>query len=135
MVDAIGIFVNIELQLFILLLLAFSSYMAHSKKVQLHCSLMGIALFLQVLTIFFVMSPSLSSVSGIQISNQLFLELWVHHITGLLVLLLVLYINLAVKGYVRFLGEPYRLMKPVALLWFVVFLGGIHIYTRLYSGL
>lgn len=50
-------------------------------------------------------------------------------------MLLVLYINLAVKGYVRFLGEPYRLMKPVALLWFVVFLGGIHIYTRLYSAL
>lgn len=130
--DVYGIFGNIGLQLLILLLLALSSYMAHSKKVKPHCSLMGIALFLQLLTIVFVMSPSLSSVSGIQISNQLFLELWIHHIAGLLVMLLVMYINLAVKGSIRFLGDPYRLMRPVALLWFVVFLGGMHIYLSLY---
>ena len=133
--DVNGIFGNIWLQLLILLLLVLSSYMAHSKKVKPHCSLMGLALFLQLLTIFFVMSPSLSSVSGIQISDQLLLELWVHHIAGLLVMLLVMYINLAVKSSMRFLGDPYRLMRPVALLWFVVFLGGMHIYLSLYSPL
>ncbi len=133
--DVNGIFGNIWLQLLILLLLVLSSYMAHSKKVKPHCSLMGLALFLQLLTIFFVMSPSLSSVSGIQISDQLLLELWVHHIAGLLVMLLVMYINLAVKSSIRFLGDPYRLMRPVALLWFVVFLGGMHIYLSLYSPL
>ena len=135
MVDVTGIIGNIGLQLFILLLLAFSSYLARSKKVKLHCSLMGTALFLQLLTIVFVMSPSFSALSGIQISSQLMLELWVHHIAGLLVMLLVIYINLAVKGSMKFLGEPYRLMRPVALLWFLVLLGGMHIYISLYSAL
>jgi len=135
MVDVTGIIGNIGLQFFILLLLALSSYLARSKKVKPHCSLMGTALFLQLLTIVFVMSPSFSALSGIQISSQLMLELWVHHIAGLLVMLLVIYINLAVKGSMKFLGEPYRLMRPVALLWFLVLLGGMHIYISLYSAL
>ena len=135
MVDVIAIIGNIGLQFFILLLLVFSSYMAHSKKMKIHCSLMGVALFLQLLTIVFVMFPSFSAFSGMQISSQLLVELWVHHIAGLLVMLLVIYINLAVKGSVHFLGEPYRLMRPVALLWFLVLLGGMHIYISLYPAL
>lgn len=133
MVDIIGILGKIGLQLFILLLVICSSYMAHSKKVKLHCSLMGVAFFLQVITIAFVMSPSLLSLLRMTLSDNLLVKLWVHHITGLLVMILVVYINLAVKGSVRFLGEPYRLMRPAALLWIVVFLGGIFIYLNLYS--
>lgn len=135
MVDVTGIFAHIELQFFILLLLVFSSYMAHSRKMNIHCSLMGAALFLQFLTVVFVMYPSFSSFSGMQTSSQLLVELWVHHIAGILVMLLVIYINLAVKGSVHFLGEPYRLMRPVALLWFLVLLGGMHIYISLYPAL
>ena len=135
MVDVTAIIGNIGLQFFILLLLVFSSYMAHSKKMNIHCSLMGVALFLQLLTIVFVMFPSFSAFSGMQISSQLLVELWVHHIAGLLVMLLLIYINLAVKGSVHFLGEPYRLMRPVALLWFLVLLGGMHIYISLYPAL
>lgn len=135
MVDATGIFAHIELQFFIMLLLLFSSYMAHSKKMKMHCSLMGVALILQFLTLLFVMFPSFSAFSGMQISSQLLVELWVHHIAGILVMLLVIYINLAVKGSVHFLGEPYRLMRPAALLWFLVLLGGIHIYISLYPAL
>jgi putative membrane protein len=48
------------------------------------------------------------------------------------VVLLVIYINLAVRGSVRFLGEPYRLMKPTLLLWILVLLGGAFIYLGLY---
>lgn len=132
MVDVTGIFGHIGLQFFILLLLAVSSYLARYRKAKIHCNLMGTALFLQLLTIVFVMSPSFSALSGMSISDQLRLELWVHHIAGLLVMLLVIYINLAVKGHVRFLGEPYRLMRPIALLWFLVLLGGMHIYISLY---
>ncbi|AGB49614.1 hypothetical protein Metho_1404 [Methanomethylovorans hollandica DSM 15978] len=135
MVDVTGIFGNIGLQLFILMLLAFSAYQARSKKMKIHCNLMAAALFLQLLTIVFVMSPSFLAHSGMQISIQLLLELWVHHIAGILVMLLVIYINLAVKGSVHFLGEPYRLMKPVALLWFLVLLGGMHISISLYPDL
>lgn len=101
MVDVTGIFGNIGLQLFILMLLAFSAYQARSKKMKIHCNLMAAALFLQLLTIVFVMSPSFLAHSGMQISIQLLLELWVHHIAGILVMLLVIYINLAVKGSVR----------------------------------
>lgn len=135
MVDVTGIFGNIGLQLFILMLLAFSAYQARSKKMKIHCNLMAAALFLQLLTIVFVMSPSFLAHSGMQISIQLLLELWVHHIAGILVMLLVIYINLAVKGSMHFLGEPYRLMKPVALLWFLVLLGGMHISISLYPDL
>lgn len=122
---------HIELQFFILLLLIFSSYMAHSKKIKVHCSLMGTALILQLITIVFVMLPTFSALSEMQISGQLLLGLWVHHIAGILVVLLVIYIDLAVKGSVHFLGEPYKLMRPVALLWFLALFGGIHIYLSL----
>ncbi|MGB3908421.1 MAG: hypothetical protein WBL02_08325 [Methanomethylovorans sp.] len=122
---------HIELQFFILLLLIFSSYMAHSKKIKVHCSLMGTALILQLITIIFVMLPTFSALSEMQISGQLLLGLWVHHIAGILVVLLVIYIDLAVKGSVHFLGEPYKLMRPVALLWFLALFGGIHIYLSL----
>lgn len=127
MVDVTGIFGNIVLQLFILLLLGFSSYQARSKKIKLHCSLMGSALFLQLLTIVFAMYPSFSALARMQISSQLMFILWIHHIAGILVMLLVIYINLAVQGSARLLGEPYRLMRPVALLWFLVLLGGMYI--------
>ncbi len=133
MVDVTGIFGHIGLQFFILLLLAVSSYLAHFKKMKNHCGLMRAALLLQFLSIVFVMFPSFSVLSGMPISDQFRLELWVHHTAGLLVVLLVIYINLAVKGSVRFLGKPYRLMKPVVLLWFLVLLGGLHIYMSLYQ--
>ncbi len=131
MVDVTGIFGNIVLQLFILLLLGFSSYQARSKKIKLHCSLMGSALFLQLLTIVFAMYPSFSALARMQISSQLMFTLWIHHIAGILVMLLVIYINLAVRGSARLLGEPYRLMRPVALLWFLVLLGGMYIRLSL----
>lgn len=132
MVDVTGIFGNIGLQLFILLLLTFSFYQAHSKKQKHHCSLMRAALLLQFLSIVFVMFPSFSYFSGMPLSDQFLFGLWVHHIAGLLVVLLVIYINLAVRGSVRFLGEPYRLMKPTLLLWILVLLGGAFIYLGLY---
>lgn len=132
MVDVTWIVGNIGLQFFILLLLAFSFYQAHFKKQKHHCNLMRAALFLQLLSIVFVMFPSFSSLSGMPLSDQLLLKLWAHHIGGLLVVLLVIYINLAVRGSVRFLGEPYRLMKPTLLLWIVVLLGGAFIYLGLY---
>ncbi len=77
------------------------------------------------------MLPTFSALSEMQISGQLLLGLWVHHIAGILVVLLVIYIDLAVKGSVHFLGEPYKLMRPVALLWFLALSGGIHIYLSL----
>ncbi len=46
MIAVTGVLPHIELQFFILLLLIFSSYMAHSKKIKVHCSLMGTALIL-----------------------------------------------------------------------------------------
>ncbi|WP_367343700.1 hypothetical protein [Methanomethylovorans sp.] len=131
MIAVTGVLPHIELQFFILLLLIFSSYMAHSKKIKVHCSLMGTALILQLVTIVFVMLPTFSALSEMQISGQLLLGLWVHHIAGILVVLLVIYIDLAVKGSVHFLGEPYKLMRPVALLWFLALSGGIHIYLSL----
>ncbi|MBC7085985.1 MAG: hypothetical protein H5T43_06445 [Methanomethylovorans sp.] len=133
MVNLLGIFGNISLQFFIFLLLVLSTYAAHSKRTKYHCSVIGIAFFLQLFTILLIMYPSFSSITGMSISNRLLTELWIHHIAGFLVMLLIIYINLSVKGYVHFLGDPYRLMKPTLLLWIIVMLGGVFIYISLYA--
>lgn len=127
-----GISVKIVLQVLILILLSVGFYLAHSGKTTQHCKFMKAALFLEVFAIVFLMSPIFFILVGNPLGSILAVEVWAHHIVGLIVVLLVIYIILAVRGSVSFLGEPYRLMKPTLLLWILVLLGGAFIYIKLY---
>ena len=124
----------VQISLFVTVLVA--AYFARFKRQLVrHCTIMRVAVVVQLVAIAGVMLPSMLGYSGNQPPGLLFsLEIPIHHSLGLLVVVLWIYVNLAFKGIIK---ARWRLVIPMRLAfgsWLVTLILGLHIYFLLWAG-
>lgn len=122
---------------FLLLIVLLSGFVSVSgKKIKSHCRIMNTAVVLQVISVLIFMTVQMSSFAGFGFgSTSLGALIWLHHLAGLLVFMLAIYIYMALKGRSKFLGNPYKWMRVTFYLWILVFIAGVSIYLELWQGI
>ncbi|WP_406659688.1 hypothetical protein V7O66_07505 [Methanolobus sp. ZRKC3] len=126
---------SLIVQFAIILLVILAVLLASRGKTAQHCKLVSIAVLAQIISILVFMSPVMSDFLNYGFGSRLLIaQIWIHHLAGIGVIMLVVYINLAMKGKTKVLGNVFRLMKITFALWILVFMGGQVIYLALWHG-
>lgn len=125
--------VNFILQAVLIAAVFVAAYLVKKKRAfQVHCAIMRVAVFLQILAIAIVMLPSMLGYLVKEEKGVLFnAEMLAHHTLGLAVVLIWVYINLADAGRVRLLGRLVIYMRLTISLWVLAFLVGLHLYLSI----
>ena len=128
------VLINLIMQLLLIVTVLVAAYLAKVKRQLIrHCTIMRIAIPVQIVTIAVIMLPSMLGYIENKTPGLLFsLEIPVHHALGLVVVALWIYINLAFKGIIK---TRWRLVIPMRLAlgsWLVTLISGLHIYLSLW---
>jgi len=125
--------INLSLQLFLILLLNYATFLAKKRDLHKHCTIIRIAVFIEIAAIIAVMWESILGYLGNNAWDTLFyMELLIHHSLGILLILLWLYINLVYARFIRSRGNFKNAMKLAYIVWTFTFILGLHIYIKIY---
>jgi uncharacterized membrane protein YozB (DUF420 family) len=124
--------VNLGIQIFLIVFVFCAVYFVKKGNPLKHCTMVRIAIPLQILAIITVMLPSLLGYIKIEPFGIFNAELLIHHTLGLLVIVLWIYVNLAFSNIIRMPGNFRMFMRTALGLWLLSLVLGLHIYTRLY---
>ena len=121
---------NLVVQLLLIIVMSFAAYLARKRQLKNHCTIMTVAVPVQILTIAGVMLPSmLGYVRYGQPGSFFNIEIWIHHILGLVVIALWIYINLVFRRVIKIQGRLVIPMRLAFLLWLIVLGIGLHLYV------
>lgn len=126
--------INLVIQILLMVTIFVAAYLARVKRQLIrHCTIMRIAIPVQIVAIAVVMLPSMLGYIENEPPGLLFsLVIPVHHVLGLVVVVLWIYINLAFKGIIKI---RWRLVIPMRLAfgaWVVTLISGLYIYLLLW---
>lgn len=124
--------INLAIQILLMIMLSFASFAAKKGDLQKHCTIIRIAVLLQIAAILSVMLPSILGYLLYQKTGNLFLELLFHLTLGLVLIGLWIYINLVYMKIIRWPVNFILIMRSAFVLWTLVFIIGLHIYFRIY---
>ncbi len=125
--------INLSVQLFLILLLNYATFLAKKRDLHKHCNIIRIAAGIQIAAIVAVMWESMIGYLGNDSWTTLFnMELLIHHSLGILVILLWVYINLVYGRFIRSRGNFRQIMKLAYVVWMFTFILGLHIYIKIY---
>ena len=126
--------INLFAQLGLAVILVLAAYLARRGRLQNHCAVMRIAVLVQILSIAVVMLPRLLGyVKNLQPTSTLSIEIWIHHLLGLAVVAIWVYVNLVMMGRIKKRGRLRSVMRLAFTLWLVSLGLGIHIYTSIWG--
>lgn len=120
---------NLAVQILLVITVSCAAYLAKKKKLTRHCTVMRIAVPVQIIAILAVMLPSMLGYISI---GSLTAEMLAHHTLGVVVIALWIYINLVY-------GKPYMprnlalFMRSAFLLWMLAFILGVYLYSSIYG--
>jgi hypothetical protein len=124
---------NLVLQVALIVTALAAYLLARRRRFKRHCLVMRVSVGVQIILIAALMAPSLSAYVNHWSGWSWFTaELIVHHVLGVVVVLLFLYFNLALTGVVR---SPRRLrpyMRSALVLWLVSLALGIYLYWHIW---
>jgi hypothetical protein len=124
------IIINLILQCVLIAAVLAAGYLAKIKhQLKAHCLMLRIAIPVQVAAIGAIMLPAM--LGYIQRGNRtpfFNAAMLVHHILGLAVVALWVYINLVFQGRIKGFGELKIAMRSTFFLWIIVLLMGIYLY-------
>ncbi len=121
--------INLMIQIVLIIVLFFAAFKAKKGEIKTHCIGLKIAVLLQLAAIFIFMLPSFP---GYKANNVFDLVIIFHHILGLVLVGLWIYVNLVYSGFIRW-PENFRYIMRIAFaLWIVAFLIGAYINIRIY---
>ena len=126
--------INLIVQLALLAGLLIAAFLAKKGRFNKHCTIMRIAVPVQLLAIFIVMLPEmLGYVKTLSPTAFISIEMWVHHLLGLAVVAIWVYINLVMMGKIKTKGRLLNIMRLVFGLWLLALVSGIHIYVTIWG--
>lgn len=128
------VLINLILQILLMVTVFVAAYLAKVKRQLIrHCTIMRIAIPVQIVTIAVIMLPSMLGYIENETPGLLFrVEIPVHHALGLVVVALWIYINLAFKGIIKTRWRLVILMRVALGSWLVTLISGLHIYLSLW---
>lgn len=125
--------INLIIQIFLVILLSYAAFLAKKKDLRKHCTIIRIAVLLQIASIVAVMLPSMLGYIENGAPGLLFnTEMLFHHTLGILVIGLWTYINLVYAKKIRWPGNFRSIMRSAFVLWILSFIIGLHLYIRIY---
>ena len=121
--------INLIVQLLLIIIISVAAYLARKRQLKKHCTIMMVAVPIQIIAIASVMlPPMLGYVRYGQPGSSFNIEIWAHHILGLAVIVLWIYIILVFRGVIKVLGRLVIYMRLAFILWLLVLFMGIHLY-------
>lgn len=124
---------NLIVQLILALMLLIAFRLARTRNYKGHCTVMRTAVPIQILAVLGIMLPSMHGYEqNIPISNLFFLEISLHHILGLGLIVLWIYINLVFMRLLNPLLKIKTAMRIALIFWAVSMALGLHIYYIAY---
>jgi len=124
--------INLLVQALLLLTMLVAAYLAKKKQLIRHCNLIRITVLVQLLTIFPTMLPAMLGYLKNPRQPAFQAEMLLHHSSGILVILLWIYINLAFMGRVKLVGRLTTYMRAALMMWVLTFLLGLYLYFQIY---
>ena len=124
---------NLTVQLLLIITVFVAAYLAKRRQLKNHCSIMMVAVPVQVIAIAVIMLPSmLGYVRYGQPVSSFNIEIWIHHILGLAVIALWIYINLVFRGVIKIRSRLVIPMRLAFVLWLLVLVMGLHLYVLIW---
>jgi len=124
---------NLIVQLVLIAVVLGAVYIAQRGRLSRHCTIIRAAVIVQIIAIFTVMLPSLLGyVENVPSIPLLYAELLAHHILGLVLIAIFIYVNLDVGRIIRPLVKRRSAMRAALGVWLMTLALGVYIYVTLY---
>ena len=124
---------NLVVQLVLIALVIGAVYSARRGRVIRHCTIVRGTVVVQIITILAIMLPSLLGyVENVPPIPFLYPELLIHHILGLVLIAIFVYVNLEVGRVIRPVVKRKNAMRTALGVWLIAIALGINIYLTLY---
>jgi uncharacterized membrane protein YozB (DUF420 family) len=124
---------NLVVQLVLIALVLGAVYSARRGKVIRHCTIVRGTVVVQIITILAIMLPSLLGyVENVPPIPFLYPELLIHHILGLVLIAIFVYVNLEVGRVIRPVVKRKNAMRTALGVWLIAIALGINIYLTVY---
>jgi uncharacterized membrane protein YozB (DUF420 family) len=124
---------NLAVQLALIGFVFGAVYLARRGRVVQHCTVVRGAVIVQIIAIFAIMLPSLLGyVESVPPIPFLYHELLIHHILGLVLIAIFIYVNLEVARVIRPVVKRKNAMRTALGVWLITLALGISIYFTVY---
>jgi len=124
---------NLVVQLVLIVLVIGAVYLARKGRVTRHCTIVRGAVVVQIIMILAVMLPSLLGyIESVPPIPFLYPELLIHHVLGLALLAIFIYVNLEVGRVIRPLVNRKHVMWGALVVWLITTALGVNIYLTVY---
>jgi hypothetical protein len=125
--------VNTTLQVALVLAACVAFGLAKKKRLKVHCLVMRISVAVEIVLIAALMVPSSAAYLRAWGGWSWFTtELIIHHILGILVILLFIFFNLVMTGAVKFRHRLLPYMQTAFVLWVATLAVGVHLYWHIW---
>jgi uncharacterized membrane protein YozB (DUF420 family) len=124
---------NLVVQLVLIALVLIAVYLARRGRVVRHCTIVRVTVAVQIIAILAVMLPSLLGyVENVPPIPFLYPELLIHHILGLVLIAIFIYVNLEVGRIIRPVVKRKNAMRTALGVWLITIALGVNIYLTVY---
>ncbi len=125
---------NLTVQLLLIMTVFVAAYLAKRRRAfGKHCTIMRVAVPLQVIAIAGVMLPSMLGYIKNEQPGALFsIEMLIHHTLGVVVVALWVYINLVFVGVIKMRHRLVVAMRLAFASWVLTLLMGLHLYVLIW---
>lgn len=122
---------NFALQIVLLGLLIYAGYIArYRRNLGRHCKVMRIAVILLIISVAVPMTLSMVGYTSAGVMlNWFYIEMYAHHMLGLAVIVLWVYINLAQSGRIKVSHRLTPYMRSAFILWVITFIMGAYMFV------
>lgn len=121
---------NLITQMALLVVLSGAFYLARNKEFNRHCKVMRAAVPVQIIAVLGIMFPSMDMfIEHTQVEPLFKAEILMHHLLGLSVLALWIYINFVFLGFLSLKFRLRNIMRLALTFWVVTLILGLHIYS------
>jgi uncharacterized membrane protein YozB (DUF420 family) len=124
---------NLAVQILLIIIVFGAVYLARNKKLIRHCTVVRVAVPVQIIAIVLVMLPSmLGYIENVPSLPFFYPEMLIHHSLGLAIVGLWIYINLGIERRVRMPRNRAAVMWLALGVWIASLILGLNIYLTLY---
>lgn len=124
---------NLAVQVSLIITVFGAVYLARRKRLVRHCTVIRVAVPIQIIAIIVVMLPSmLGYIENVLSLPFLYPEMLIHHSLGLVVVGLWIYINLGIERRVKMPRNRAAVMWLALGVWIASLILGLSIYYTLY---
>jgi hypothetical protein len=126
---------NLLIQSLLLAAVALAAYIARVRgNFTGHCNMLRVAVPVQILTVLFLMTPSMRGFLGSSYASTLLkAEILLHHALGLVVIGAWLYANLVLLQVIKTRGSLVAIMRLALASWLISYGLGVHLYFSIYG--